>query len=147
MNNVIKIITIYILWIVDLALALVLMFITRTLFLQILAMFYQPGNLTYGYKVGFADKAFSIFIGLIWLAFSIASEAYFRANVLKEGALKLFARITGPLMLCIFIVDLILFWMQGISGGWPRWLILAAELGIGVALLVFANPKPAPKQN
>jgi hypothetical protein len=142
MSKAIRTLIIYVLWIVDLALAVALMFISRTLFLQILALFYQPGNLTFGYKVGFADKIFSIVIGLLWLTFSIASEAYYRANALKQSPLKLFARVTAPVMLCLFIVDLSLSWLQGIGGGWMRWLILAAELGIGAALLVYANRKP-----
>ena len=148
MNKVIRIITIYIIWIVDLILAFVLMLISRTLFLRILALFYQPGNLAYGYKVGFADKVFSTIVGLIWLAYAIVSESYLRANALKENPLNLFAKLTGPVMLCLFIVDLILLWLQGIgNSGWTHWLILAVELGIGAGLLIFAKLRLTQKQN
>jgi uncharacterized membrane protein len=71
----------------------------------------------------------------------IAVEAYFRAGVSRGDLLKRFARVTGPVFLGIFGVDLILFWLQGIGrGDLLRWFLLAAELGIGIALLVLVRP-------
>jgi hypothetical protein len=56
--------------------------------------------------------------------------------------------VTGPVLLGIFIVDLILFWLQGAGGGdWLRWFILAVELGIGMALLRSARSQSQPNPN
>jgi len=131
-------------WIVDLALAFWLFYISRDAFLGILALFYKKGDWEYSKLVSFADKAFMLILGLSWLAFMIIVEEYLRAGVQKNDLLKRFARVTGPVILSIFVVDLILFWLEGISGGnWLRWLILAAELGVGLAIYLFAK-KVAP---
>jgi hypothetical protein len=75
----------------------------------------------------------------------IVAEAYFRAGALRDDLFERFARVTGPVLLGIFGVDLILFWLQGVGGGdWLRWFILAAELGIGIALLMSSRPQPKP---
>jgi hypothetical protein len=137
MTKVLKYSLAYILWIVDLGLGLWLFFIGRTAFLGILALSYKPGNLAYAHRVDFADKAFVFILGLGWLIFMIVSEQYYRSSALKAELLQRFARVTGMLLLCLFVVDLILFWVQGVgSSSWLRWLILAAELGIGTVLII-----------
>jgi hypothetical protein len=137
MTKVLKYSLAYILWIVDLGLGLWLFFIGRTAFLGILALSYKPGNLAYAHRVDFADKAFVFILGLGWLIFMIVSEHYYRSSALKAELPQRFARVTGILLLSLFVVDLILFWVQGVgSGSWLRWLILAAELGIGTALIM-----------
>jgi len=145
MTRIIKYLGAYALWVVDLGLAFWLIFISRTVFLGIFALFYDKGQLAYAHRVDFADKVFSITLGLGWLVFMIVVEAYFRAGALRDDLLKRFARVTGPVLLGIFGVDLILFWLQGAGGGdWLRWLILSAELGSGIALLVSASPQSKP---
>ena len=58
--------------------------------------------------------------------------------------LKRFARVTGPILMCIFLVDLILFGLQGFGGGdWLRWLILSAELVLGLMLILYARKTAA----
>lgn len=142
MAKIIKYASAYLMWIVDLGLTFWLGFISRTTFLGLLASSGRAGQLTYNHQAEFADKLFSIVLGLGWLVFMIATEAYFRTGVLRDDLLKRFARVTGPVLLCIFCVDLILFWLQGSSGGnLLRWFMLAAELGIGIALLVSVRPQ------
>lgn len=122
------------------ALAFWLCYISRSAYLGIFALSYEKRGWSYGKLVGFLDKAFIIVLGVGWLIFMIIVEEYFRLGALKGDLLKRFARITGPVLVCTFVVDLILFWLQGIgSGNWLRWLILAGELGIGIVLLVFAK--------
>lgn len=145
MAIILKYIGAYCMWIADLGLTLWLIFISRTVFLGILGLFYKPGSLVYAHRVDFADKIFWLILGLAWLAFMIAAESYFRAGALSQDLLRRFARITGPVLLIIFGVDLTLFWLQGISvGGWLRWFILAAELGLGIVLYMSARPQPNP---
>jgi hypothetical protein len=145
MNKVVRYVFAYAGWIADLGLALWLAYLCKTTLLGIFALFYT-GNLAYANAVNFIDKAFTVILGLGWLAFMIAIEEYFRTGIEKEAPQKRFASVTGPLLVSIFAVDLILAWVQGISGGsWLRWLILAAELGIGIALLV--SVKSSSKSN
>jgi hypothetical protein len=139
MNKVVQYIVAYGGWIADLGLALWLAYLCKTTLVGIFALFYT-GNLAYANAVNFIDKAFTLLLGLSWLAFMIVTEAYFRTGLEKDAQQKRFASVTGPLLVSIFVVDLILAWIQGIGGGnWLRWLILAAELAIGIALLVFVK--------
>ena len=145
MIRIIKYLGVYVLWVVDLGLAFWLIFISRTVFLGIFALFYKEGAWVYSRRVDLADKVFLLILGLGWLVFMIVVEAHFRAGALRDDLLKRFARVTGPVLLGIFGVDLILFWLQGVGrGDWLRWFILAAELGIGIVLLVSARPQSKP---
>ena len=145
MAKIIKYVSAYLMWIVDLGLAFWLFMISRTVFLGIFALSYKGGQLVYAQRVDFADKVFSILLGLAWLIFMIVVEAYFRAGASGDDLLKRFAKVTGPVLLGIFSVDLILFWMQNVGGsGWLRSSVLAAELGIGIVLLMLARVQPKP---
>jgi hypothetical protein len=145
MAKIIKYVSAYLMWIVDLGLTFWLIFISRTVFLGIFALFYKEGEWVYSRRVDLADKVFVLILGLGWLVFMIVAEAYFRAGALRDDLFERFARVTGPVLLGIFGVDLILFWLQGVGGGdWLRWFILAAELGIGIALLMSSRPQPKP---
>ncbi len=146
MSNIIKFGASYVMWLLDMAIAFWFGFIARMDLTAFLSLFYKEGNLTYGHFVDFADKAFTIALGLGWLVLMIVAEEYFRKGVREGDLRRRFARFTGPLLVCIFAADLILFLLQGTgSGNWSRWLILAAELGIGIALIVEGNPKLASK--
>ena len=62
--------------------------------------------------------------------------------------MKRFARVTGPILLCIFVADLILFWLQGIGyDDWLRWLILLAELIMGSVLVLYGRRRVRGKGN
>ena len=147
MATIIKYVGAYLMWIVDLGLTFWLGFISRTVFLDIFALSYRGGQseyarLVYSHRVDFADKLFSIMLGLAWLAFMIGAEVYFRNGATQDDLPRRFARVTAPVLLSIFVIDLILFWLQGVGGGsWLRWFILAAELSIGIALIVWGRPQ------
>jgi len=144
LNNVIA----FGMWIIDMALAFWLCYIGRSAYLGIFALSYEKRGWSYGKLVGFLDKAFIIVLGVGWLIFMIIVEEYFRLGALKGDLLKRFARVTGPVLLGLFVVDLILFWLGGISSGnWFRWLILAGELGIGLVMLVYTKTKTPLKSN
>jgi hypothetical protein len=145
MAKIIKYVVAYLMWIVDLGLSFWLFLMSRTVFLGLFALSYKEGNLVYAQRVDFADKVFSILLGLAWLAFMIIVEAYFRAGASRDDLLKRFASITGPVVLGIFGVDLILFWLQGVGGGgWLRQSVLVAELGIGILLLMLVRFQSKP---
>ena len=130
----------YSLWIIDLGLSGWLFYISRTALIGLFAVFYQAGDFQFEKTVNLVDRAFTILLGLGWLVFSIFTEEAYRSHALKKDLLKRFARFTGPLLLIIFVVDLVLFWLQGIGGdNWMRWLILAIELIVGLGLFVFGR--------
>ena len=132
----------YLLWILDLGLGIWLILLGRTALLGIFALSYKPGALTYAHRVDFIDKMYVIFIGLAWLTLMIVLEHSFRTSALTEKMPRRFATVTGALLLSIFVLDLILSWLQGgPSGNRLRWLILAAELGIGIALITAAKTR------
>lgn len=148
MSKVVKYTIAYGMWIVDLGLSAWLFFLSRTTLLGILALFSEQGDFQYAKMVDLVDRIFVVVLGLGWLVFSIFTEEYYRTGALKENLLKRFARVTGPILLCIFVVDLMLFWLQGIGGdNWLRWLILAAELVIGLALVVYGKKNITIKPN
>jgi len=143
MAKIIRYVSAYLMWIVDLGLTFWLFMISRTVFLGIFALSYKGGQLIYAQRVDFAEKVFSILLGLAWLAFMIIVEAYFRSGASRDDLLKRFADITGPVLLAIFSVDLILFWLQGVgTGGWLRGFVLVAELSAGIVLLMLARFQP-----
>jgi hypothetical protein len=142
MSKILKYASSYLMWIINLAIAFWFMLIARSDLTNFLSLFAKSGDLTYGHQVDFIDKAFSITMGIAWLALMIIVEEYYRKGVEKGDLRKRFARITGPLVIAVFVADLIALWLGGItSGNFIRWLILAAELGIGIALIIEGRQK------
>lgn len=142
MNKVLKYLLAYATWILNLVLTVWIFLNVRQVFTGILAFFYQPGDIQYAHAVEFADKIVSITLGLAWLAFTIVTEDYFRKGIDQGDQWGRAARVTGPVLLVMFIVDLTLFWLQGAPVTiWTRWLILAVELVLGLALVVAGRKK------
>lgn len=138
MRKVTKYLITYIMWFANMVLSIWLCYLTRTSVLGILALFYQQGDFQYTKLVNLVDQVIVVVLGLSWLIFTVVTEEYFRSGALKENLPKRFARIAGPLILCIFVVDLTLLWVQGAGDG-MRWLILGIELFAGLGLVVFSR--------
>ncbi len=148
MKKIVDYIVAYSAWVADMGLALWFAYLCKFDLLGFLALFYERGNWIYEKQVNVIDKAFTIFLGLGWMAFMIVAEEYFRIGIQKKDLLKRITRINAPLLISIFVVDLFLLWLQGIgSSDWLRLLILVAELGAGLALLVWSKTRLAPKPN
>ena len=145
MNKIIKYLNAYGAWLVNLGLAAWLFFLTRTVYLDIFSFFYKPGGWAYAHRVEFIDKILVLILGLGWLVFMIMTESYYRSGALEVDLFKRFARVTGPLLIVIFGMDLILIWLEGASNGF-HWLILAAELGIGIAFILLTRSQPKSKR-
>jgi type IV secretory pathway VirB2 component (pilin) len=146
MSKVFKYATAYGMWFVDLGLSAWLFFVSRTALLTFLALSYEERDFRYTKTAQLIDQVFTILLGLGWLALFVLTEGYYRAGALQENLQKRFARVTGPILMCIFLVDLILFGLQGFGGGdWLRWLVLSAELVIGLMLILYARKTAANK--
>ncbi len=146
MRNFFKIILAYCLWFVDLVLAAWLVFIARTALFAVPALFFHPGTIVYPKRAEVMDTVFTLLLGMGWLAFIIISLEYYQPGAHKGNLIKRFARITGPLVLCIFIVDSILFLLQGIyADNWFRLLIISVELVVGIILVVYSRKNATNK--
>ena len=142
MTKAFKYVLAYVMWFVDLGLSVWLFYLSRTTLLALLAVFNKPGDWWYAQRAILTDRVFTVISGIGLLVFFVITEEYFRTGALREGLDKRFATVTGPLVLCIFIVDLILFGLQGSSAaGWLRRMIFSIELVTGLFLVVYARKK------
>ena len=86
------------------------------------------------------DKVFTILLVIGLLTFLVITQEYYLKGVRKGDLLERFARVTGPRFLGIFIVDSILFYMQGIDlNNWYRLMIILAELVLGILLVIYSR--------
>jgi hypothetical protein len=141
MTRLSKVLGAYGLWLVDLGLAFWLLILIRTVYLGIFALSYKPGAYIYAQRVDLADKVFVLILGIGWLIFMIVTESYFRKGAVRDDLFQRFVRVTVPVLLSVFVVDLLFVWLQG-GGDWRHWLILAAEVGLGIILFTFARSQP-----
>lgn len=139
----------YLLWTVLIALGFWFLILSRETFLTG-ASYYAGDSFVRGWQTRFLDKAFFLFVGLGVLVFIYATEGYLRAGIEKHDMLRRFFKISGGVMIAVFVMDLILLLLQQFAGGaWLRWLILVGELGLGVGLSLVGRrrrlaEKPTP---
>ena len=140
MRNIFKDILAYCLWFVDLVLAGWLVFIARTALFAVPALFFHPGTLMYPKRAEVMDTVFTLLLGMGWFAFIVITLEYYQPGEDKGSLIKRFAALTGPLVLCIFMVDSILFFLQGIyANNWFRLLIISVELVVGIILVIYSR--------
>jgi len=133
----------YLLWTVLVVIGFWFLVLSREIFLMA-AAYYAGESIVRGWQARFLDKAFFLFIGLGVLVFIYATEGYLRAGIEKNDLVRRFAKISGWVLLVIFVADFILLALQQFPGGaWMRWAILIAELGLGVAFSWRGRRKPA----
>jgi hypothetical protein len=148
MSKVFKYAVAYGMLLVDLGLSAWLFIMSRAVLFTFLALSHEQGDFRHLKRAQVIDHASTVLLGLGWLALFVFAEGYYRAGALEEGLTKRFARVTGPILLCVFVVDLILFWLQGIGGDeWLRWLILLAELIFGSVLVVYGRKRARGKND
>ena len=138
-----KIIAVYIMWFIDLGLATWLLFNTRLVLIVIPAWLFDSNDYFYPKRVETTDKFFTLLLGIGWLVFMVITEEYFRRGAQKGKLTQRFATITGVVLLSIFVVGLILFGLQGFQGEGYQWLLLLAELVVGLLLLLYGRKKSA----
>lgn len=128
-----QVLSMYLLWAIIIVLGFWLLLVSREAFLMG-ASYYVGDDIVRGWQVRFFDKAFFIAGGLFVVILFSLTEGYLRGGLEKQDLFKRFAKTTGIELLLIFVFDLILVLLQGTAaGGWTRWLIVLAELALGVA--------------
>jgi hypothetical protein len=130
----------YLIWILFLVLGVWFIIISRDGFLGAMSTFYVKTNLARSLQMRFIDRILVLALGLCWMTCMIVVEQYLRNGIKSNDLTVRIARVMGPEMLLIFAADLFLMWLQGASGSsWLRWFILAAELAVGILLVIYAK--------
>ena len=126
----------HLLWLVDSLVGLWLVYIGRNTWLAIFQRYYVPGSLARAARATLFDRILSIVFGVAWFLMVIISESYLDKGVEKGDLMRRFGKATGPIVLALFVVDVVLAFVQGVANtGLLRWLIILVELVLGVALV------------
>lgn len=126
----------YLLWLVTLLFGLWLVFISRNTWLAVLGFWFIQGSPTRAQQSGFFDKILLMVLGFAWLILMVATEAYFRKGVKIKQLFPRFAKVSGPILLIIFMVDAFLGVVQGLAIiGWYRLVVILIELVAGILLV------------
>ena len=133
---------VYLYWVVLIALGFWFLVLSREAFLTASA-YYAGDSFVRGWQARFLDKIFVLFVGVGVLVFFYATEGYLRAGVEKGDVLRRFAKVSGGMILAVFVVDLVLLLLQNLTGVWLRWVVIVAELGLGVGLSWIGRRPPA----
>ena len=134
----------YSLWFVDLLLATWLFYISRwVLYIFVTPIIMDPTHYLFPKIVDVMDAVFFLLLGIAWVAFMIYSQKYYAVAARKGNLFKRFARITGFLLLFIFIIDSTFFFLQGFeTEDWSRLLIISVELVLGLILVLYGRKIP-----
>ena len=145
--KILNIIVAYGAWIIDIGLSLWFFVLSRQAIQLWIATFYLNGSFSRRMSVRFIDQGFTIFIGLLMLIYMIVTENYYRVGVTKGMLARRIARLTGPLVLLIGLVDLFLALVLGAATvGTLRLVLVALELIVGVAIIWFGFRRKSPGQ-
>lgn len=123
---------VYAMWLAILLLGIWFLLISRDALLGLIDALMVDESTSHAWRLISFERFYMFGAGLIWLVVMVFSELYLRRGVARGELVPRFARIFGVLVLLVFVVDAIIFAMQGLPGGWLRWLILAVELALGV---------------
>jgi hypothetical protein len=135
----------YLGWAVVSALGVWFMLVSRNSFLGVLTTVYVKDSIQRAWQVRFLDKVYFVALGLLWCVLAVISEAHFRNGAGRPDLWQRIAKFVGIELLLIFGTDFILMILHGFAGTtWSRWLIVAGELVLGIAAIVFARrPRPS----
>jgi hypothetical protein len=142
-------ILVYLLWTVLVALGFWYLLLSREVFLSA-ATYYAADSVTRGWQIRFYDKIFFLVVGLLVLIFIYVTENYLREGIAKHSVLRRFTKTAGWVLLLIGVTDVLLLVLQGFAGaGWLRWVVIVAELVLGVAFSWVGRraTKPRPDQS
>jgi hypothetical protein len=142
--DVMKKIGAYGLWVVLVLLGAWAFILARSTLLTILAN-YAGEAINRTYQARFLNPFLSVILGLILFIFILVSEDRIRQGIKKGIVLRNFSRLLGPLLLFLFILDLIIFIYEKFAlVSWLRLLILLAELIVGLVCIYYGWSDRSP---
>ncbi len=136
----------YLFWAISLALAVWFLILARNTFPNWIANSLIPNPVHARPVAVIIDRLIVLGGGFGWLAVLIIVEQYFRKGVAKGILWRRIARVIGILLVLIFLADGSQM-IQGLGSLniWLDWLLLIAELALGVGLLYLSvNRRPSP---
>jgi hypothetical protein len=143
-----KVVAAHLLWLVNGLFGAWLLYISRNTWLALFDRYYINGSPTYANRALFMDRIFSILLGLAWFFMIIFTQSYFLNGVAKNDMMRRFAKASGPIVLAIYGVDVILALTQGLTNiGWSRFVIILVELVLGIALVRLGQVKKVSSQS
>lgn len=83
----------------------------------------------------------TVLVSLILLIVLMYAESAFRKGAARGNLPQRIAGIYGPMVILIFLVDLVALINRGWVGTWVYWLILFLELSVGAGMLIYARIK------
>lgn len=126
----------YILWILTLAFSFFLFLTGREFYLRIMALLE-----TNRWAAGAIDKFLFLGLAILWLAFIIFTEAYYRKGAENNTLFPRFFYVTGIELLILFFFQNVPLALLGIKFSWLEIILAIAEVGIGVFLIFIAFRK------
>ena len=131
----------YFLWAVSLALALWLLLVARNTLPPLLASLIDPRHA--GQMNIFIDRAFVLLGGSAWLVLMTVLEHHYRKGAEGGQLWVRVGRVTGVLLVLLFVFDSIQEIREGIPPLGLTWIVLLAELVAGAVLLYLSRRRPA----
>jgi uncharacterized membrane protein YhdT len=93
------------------------------------------------WAAGAIDKFLFLGLAILWLAFIIFTEAYYRKGAENNTLFPRFFYVTGIELLILFFFQNVPLALLGIKFSWLEIILAIAEVGIGVFLIFIAFRK------
>ena len=134
-------IAVYVMWFLNLGLAIWLLLNIRLLLLIFPAILLDATDYFYPQRVEASDKLITLSLGVVWLVFMVFTEEYFRRGIPQGDLIHRFAKVTGAVLISMFVVGLLVLGVQGFQRDWFHWLILSTEITVGIGLVLVGRKR------
>ncbi len=133
-------IALYIVWAITSAAGIAIMFVIRDGLFQSMMRFYAQDSYQRFWATRFFDKIYYVIAGMLWLAFVIVSEGYYKnsENLPKSDFLRRIARVLGIEVVIITSGYLYLYGVSTNGHSFQMFALLIGGLLIGVALVIYS---------
>lgn len=138
MKDVLRYLLVYLMWFVVLASGLWMGIIAREVLLAAMTRIVMETYREIA-TARFVHHCFLVLAGLGLIGLIAAAEEYFRRGVRYGDLVWRFARVEGPLLLAIVVMDLVLLLLQEGADSLQRWLIILGGLACGLSLMLYGR--------
>ncbi len=134
---------VYVMWLAILLLGIWFLLISRDALLGLADALMVDETTAHTWRLISLERFYLVGTGVVWLAVMVFSEAYLRRGVVRGQLVPRFSRIFGVVILLVFVADVTLFALQGLQGGWLRWIIPVVEIALGVVCVREGRKAPS----
>ena len=125
-------------WALNVALGFWVMVVVRHSFMATLAVLYVGDSIRRAWVTRFWGQAYYVVAGLAYLIFIFVIDGYLKDGMSSGDVFRRFARVSGILLLMLFVADLVTSLIQQTMFGRLSLILLPAEGLLGAALLAFS---------